>query len=151
MSANVDDIAKRSLQLTEAQWGTLIRTMEGGRGPLVPATLDRRNLDMQRYKMVRRAALRVQHPAGNVTSHLVRTRNLSAGGLSILHGCFLYPRTMCHVALQTRHGESVAIAAAVQWCRHVSGKSHELGLCFSRMIQVDEFIDPKDMLNDQAA
>lgn len=145
MSGNDNDITKRSLQLSEQQWGNLIAVMEAGKGPTVPATRDRRDLDTVRYPFVRRAALRISHPGGTVTTHLVRTRNLSTGGVGFIHGAFLYPQTTCHVALQTRHGESVALSGQVGWCRHVSGKSHEIGVRLNQVIQVDEFVPPEEM------
>lgn len=139
---NRTDISKRSLQLSEKEWGVLIGTLEAGKGPTVPATRDRRDLEATRFPLVKRCALRVLHPSGNVTSHLVRSRNISMGGMGFIHLSFLYPDTDCHVALQTRAGESVAMAGKVSWCRHVSGKSHEIGFRFDQMIPVGEFIEP---------
>ncbi|MBB6428904.1 PilZ domain-containing protein [Algisphaera agarilytica] len=140
-----------SLKLTEKQWGTLISSLEAGKGPTVPATRDRRDLDIKRYPHVTKVALRVIHPGGQKTSHLVRSRNLSSGGMGFLHLSFLYPDTPCHIALQTRHGESVAMSGKVSWCRLVSGKSHEIGFRFDQMIQIDEFIDPEVIKASSAA
>ncbi|MEM1027420.1 MAG: PilZ domain-containing protein [Planctomycetota bacterium] len=150
MPTKSNDILHTSLNLTEKQWETLIATLEAGKGPTVPATRDRRDLDVKRYPHVRRVALRVIHTGGQKTSHLVRSRNLSVGGMGFIHLSFLYPGTVCHVALQTRHGESVALAGKVSWCRHVSGQSHEIGLRFDQLIQIDEFID-LEALDDPAA
>lgn len=143
MPTKSNNILKSSLQLTEKQWGVLIATLEAGKGPTVPATRDRRDLDIKRHPHVKRVALRIIHPGGQKTSHLVRSRNLSVGGMGFIHLSFLYPDTACHIALQTRHGESVALSGRVSWCRHVSGKSHEIGFRFDQMIQIDEFIDPE--------
>lgn len=144
------DLTKTSLKLSEAQWTQLIDHLEKGRGPTVPATRDRRDLDVKRHRHVRRAALRVQHPTGPATSHLVRTRNLSSGGVGFIHNSFLYNGTACHIALQTRYGESVALAGMVMWCRHVAGQGHEIGLRFVQMIEIDEFIG-KDSAAESAA
>ena len=140
MAAAPNDITRTSLNLTEAQWAQLIHRLEAGKGPSVPATRDRRDLDVLRYTHVKRGALRVQHAEGPATSHLVRTRNISSGGVGFIHSTFLYPATLCHIALQTRHGESVALAGRIMWCRHIAGKSHEIGLRFAQLIQVDEFV-----------
>ncbi|MEM9882731.1 MAG: PilZ domain-containing protein [Planctomycetota bacterium] len=142
MSKPSVDIAKTSLRLSEAQWEALIDRLEAGKGPVVPATRDRRDLDHRRFFHVRRAALRVLHRSAPPTSHLVRTRNLSEGGVGLIHNAFLYPGTACHVALQTRHDESVALRGNVSWCRHVSGRGHEVGVRFDRVIEIDEFIAP---------
>ena len=142
MAERKPDLAKTSLKLSEAQWEQLIDQLEAGRGPTVPATRDRRDLDIKRHRHVRRAALRVQHPSGPATSHLVRTRNLSSGGVGFIHSTFLYGNTPCHIALQTRYRESVALSGKVMWCRHVAGQGHEIGMSFDQMIEIDEFIDP---------
>lgn len=145
------DITKRSLQLSEKEWGVLIHTLEAGKGPTVPATRDRRDLDIKRYPHVKRAALRVVHPTGNVTSHLVRSRNLSIGGMGFIHLSFLYPDTACHVALQTRHGDSVALSGKITWCRHLGGKSHEIGFRFDQIIEINEFVHPDTVAECDAA
>ena len=150
MPTKSNDILHTSLNLTEKQWETLIATLEAGKGPMVPATRDRRDLDVKRYPHVRRVALRVIHTGGQKTSHLVRSRNLSVGGMGIIHLTYLYPGTVCHVARQPRQGESVALSGKDRWGRHVSGQSHEIGLRFDQLIQIDEFIDP-EALDDPAA
>lgn len=151
MPAKNNDILKSSLQLSEKQWRVLIATLEAGKGPTVPATRDRRDFELKRYPHVRRVALRIMHAGGQKTSHLVRSRNLSVGGMGFIHLSFLYPDTPCHVAIQTRHGESVALSGRVSWCRHVAGKSHEIGLRFNQIIQIDEFIEPEVIAGPAAA
>lgn len=133
-------MAKPSLQLTEDQWSSLIADVEASRGPAVAPTLDRRNLDLVRHPYVRSVGLRVAHLEAPPTLHVVKARNLSAGGIGFFHACFLYPDTVCHVALQTIHQEKVALAGKVSWCRHVRGRTHEIGLRFARLIEVREFI-----------
>lgn len=141
MKIDAEEMFKGSLNLTEGQWSEMIAKVESGRGPGVPATQDRRDLDQVRVPYVHRAALRVTHPDNRVTSHLIRTRNLSVGGVSFIHGCFLYPQTRCYIALATKHGEGVALSGCVSWCRHVQGRGHEVGMRFDRVIQLDEFIE----------
>lgn len=135
---------RNSLNLSEAEWGVLIERMEAARGPEVPATRDRRDYEQIRHTFVRRAALRIQHPAGNTTTHMVRTRNISCGGLGFVHGAFLYDNTKLHIALQTRMGEGVALAGKVVWSRHIEGQSHEIGVRFAQPIDITEFIEPEE-------
>ncbi|MEM7626988.1 MAG: PilZ domain-containing protein [Planctomycetota bacterium] len=148
MARSTHDIARSSLQMSEYKWNMLIATLEAGKGPEVPATRDRRDLDTVRYPFVRKMALRVQHPGGTATSHLVRSRNLSRGGVGFLHGQFLYPNTVCYVVIPTRWGENVILPGRVSWCRHVSGQTHEVGMRFDQVIQVDEFLDPAASTDD---
>lgn len=144
------DIARSSLQMSDHKWNMLIATLEAGKGPEVPATRDRRDLDTVRHPHVRKMALRVVHPGGTATSHLVRSRNLSVGGVGFLHGQFLYPQTACYVVLPTRWGENVILPGKVGWCRHVTGQSHEIGVRFDQVIQIDEFLDPDAVSSDVA-
>ena len=133
-------MVKPSLQMSEDDWSHLIADVEAARGPAVAPTMDRRDLDMVRHAYTRQFALRVTHGEAPATLHVVRARNLSAGGLGFFHGCFLYTGTPCHVALQTVHGEKVALPAKVSWCRHVRGQTHEIGVRFDRLIEIKEFI-----------
>ena len=143
------DISRGSLRFSETQWKQLIGRLESGKGPTVPATRDRRDLDNHRYPHCHQAAIRVVHPGGNATSHLVRTRNLSVGGVGLIHSSFLYPRTSCHLALRTVWGESVALPGKILWCRHVTGRCHEIGVRFDQLIQIDEFV-PEDIRANQS-
>ena len=133
-------MAKPSLQLSEDEWFNLISDVEASKGPAIAPTADRRNLDMVRYPYVRSIGLRVSHRESSATMHVVRARNLSSGGIGFFHGCFLYPDTLCHIAVQTVDGQRVAMAGKVSWCRHVRGRSHEIGLRFTRLIDVKDFL-----------
>jgi CheY-like chemotaxis protein len=72
------------------------------------------------------------------------SRNLSVGGISLLHTAFLYKGTECRVLLKKRLGGEEALTATVSWCRLVTGNIHLLGLKFSRTIFVKHFLEPSE-------
>ena len=102
---------------------------------------ERRVLDRIDYRQSD-VALDVQHPGGTTSQFLVCTRNLSAGGLSILHGGFLHPGSNCRVVLPSIGGQRQIIQAKVVSCRLVEGRIHEVGLRFHQQINTADFIDP---------
>lgn len=96
----------------------------------------------------RRHAVQVEvyQPSGGSVSFFVACRNLSRGGMSVLHSSYMHIGTKCRVQLRHReHGEQWITAEVVQ-CRHVSGKVHDVGLKFTREIDVNDYarIDPLD-------
>lgn len=72
--------------------------------------------------------------AGESHDYLTLSRNISASGLSILHGGFVYPDTPCVLRIPTLDGATESIKADVVHCRLVRGRVHELGLRFDRVI-----------------
>lgn len=79
-----------------------------------------------------------QPGSSNSTSYLVPTRELSATGVSFLHGGFVHTNTRCTVQLITSHGTWAEVNGMVVRCRHVEGLLHEVGVLF------DEAIIPAD-------
>jgi len=62
------------------------------------------------------------------------TRNLSKGGLSFLHGGFVYPGTRCMVQLITTLGASDDVLGTVVSCRYIESMIHEVSIRFDREI-----------------
>lgn len=78
--------------------------------------------------------LSVEHPGGGLARMLVYTRNLSAGGISLLHGGYLYPGTRCKMRLPRFDGALPTLSGAVVGCRCVEGIVHEINVAFDRRI-----------------
>lgn len=87
--------------------------------------------------------LEVQHPGGSATRLKVATRNLSRGGMSLLHSMYLHAKSRCTVHLPTNSGETRAIAASIARCTHRGGCVHEVGLRFDHPIDLRDFYDRK--------
>ncbi|HWB20895.1 MAG TPA: response regulator, partial [Phycisphaerales bacterium] len=83
----------------------------------------------------------IEHLGGGVSRILVCARNLSAGGLSFLHGGFLHQNSKCAIRLKTLDGEQVVVPGHIVSCRHVDGIVHEIGVCFNHPIDPDRFVN----------
>ncbi|MFG0327187.1 MAG: response regulator [Phycisphaerales bacterium JB037] len=71
-------------------------------------------------------------------------RNLSRGGMAVLHNAFVHPGTKCATVLNHARSGSTVITGEVVRCQHRGGTVHELGVRFDREIDVRAFvtIDP---------
>jgi len=90
-------------------------------------------------------AVVIEHPGGGVACLLMAARNLSASGMSLLHGGFLHKHTRCRVLLQQLSGSGIAVAGSVVAARLVRGSLHEICVRFDRSIDVAEFMSPQQM------
>jgi CheY-like chemotaxis protein len=81
----------------------------------------------------------VQH-AGFTTSFYVACRNLSSGGMSVLHNSFLYDGTRVVAMLPEASGKAREVEATVVRCAHVRGVCHEIGLRFQSPIDMRAFV-----------
>ena len=100
---------------------------------------DRRRYKRWEFRMSDIAVL-VQHPGGGTGRYLVCARNISAGGLSCIHGGYIHPGSECKVVLPQRDGHPFAVDGVIVHCRHVQGSYHEVG------VQFVEEIDPSALL-----
>jgi CheY-like chemotaxis protein len=100
--------------------------------------------DRRRYKRweYRRSdiAVLVQHPGGGTGRYLVCARNISAGGISFIHGGYLHPGSEARIVLPRRDGIPLPVTGIIVHCRHVEGCFHEIGIRFSQEL------DPASLL-----
>lgn len=103
-----------------------------------------------RYQYRRRGVeVQVEHIGGTESRLRVWTRNLSPGGISLLHGSFIHPGSRCTIALNQRNGEAQEVTGIVRWCRLLSGIVHEIGVQFEEEIPMELFVNVA-MLRDEA-
>ncbi len=77
----------------------------------------------------------------------VACRNLSSGGVSVLHNAFLHPGSPCALVLKDlRVGQTVVYGEIVR-CSHWHGVIHEVGIKFREPINVRDFVQV-DALDD---
>lgn len=79
----------------------------------------------------------------NSTSLIVATRNLSQGGVSVLHSNFMYNGTNLTVDLLNKDGEVVSRHGTVTRCVHRGGRVHEIGILFDDEIRLRDFLIEK--------
>lgn len=106
---------------------------------------DKRRSKRIPYRGVRGLVLQVTHPGGTTVRFLVKPRNISKSGLSVLHGGFIHPGTPCATPLRNLRGQSTVIRGEVVSCRHIRGRVHEIGIRFDQMIPVQQFVFDADL------
>jgi len=84
--------------------------------------------------------LTIQHATGSSVTIPVATRNISRGGISILHSAFVHTGSHCSVTLSRPGGKSQVIPGKIARCTLIQGRIHEVGITF------DEQISTKDLL-----
>lgn len=80
------------------------------------------------------------HPGGSCVSLKLAGRNISKGGLSVLHNAFVHPGTECTVQLPKLQGGTLDRSGIVSRCIHRRGTLHELGLRFSTPVRLRDFV-----------
>ncbi len=74
---------------------------------------------------------------------IMATRNVSNGGVAVLHSAFMYPGSKCTVALPTRTGgesEPIVMTGRIVRCTHREGMVHEIGIMFDEPIDASKFV-----------
>ena len=103
-----------------------------------------RSSERHRYRL-KGLVVHIRHPgAASATPYLVPTRNISRGGVSLLHGGFVHIGTRCLAQLITVRGSWHNIVATVVRCRYIERGIHEVSL------QFDEEVDPADFCTEGA-
>lgn len=84
--------------------------------------------------------IEVYQPSGGSVGFCVACRNISRGGLSVLHSSYMHVGTKCRVKMKHKvHGDQWIVAQVVQ-CHHVTGRVHNVGLKFLKEIDVNDFV-----------
>lgn len=84
--------------------------------------------------------MQIEHPGGSTASIRVICRNLSRGGASVLHACFVHVGCACKVILPHLRRGPTAVPGKIVRCQHRGGVVHELGIAFSKPIRVRDFV-----------
>lgn len=89
-----------------------------------------------------RLTVEVQHAGGNHLTLALAARNISSGGVGLLHNAYMHPGTACTVNLPQIVDRSAytPVAGKVVRCRHVRGVIHEVGIRFESPIRMREFV-----------
>lgn len=87
--------------------------------------------------------LEITHPGGSTSAIKVVCRNISRGGVSLLHTTFIHTGSPCRVTIAKATGMPVILNGIIRRCTHRSGKVHELGVAFTEPIDLRQFIPPR--------
>ena len=85
--------------------------------------------------------LTISHLGGSKACLRVACRNISCGGLSVLHSSFLYPGSKCEIAVPDVNGKEVTLRGVLARCSHLTGIIHELGIKFDAAIRIADFAE----------
>lgn len=90
--------------------------------------------------------VKMSHPGGIITELQYACRNISGGGMSILHSAYVHPGTRCVAQLPCRFQVVKEVQGVVIRCLHRTGKVHEVAVKFDEPLDVREVleIDPAD-------
>ena len=134
---------QNTIGLDDRRLADLLDKLDAGEAAPAPA---RRTHTRHHF---RRTALRVAllRPDGTPLPLIVACRNLSRGGISILHNAFIHPGTRCLVMIPAITGGQVPVQASVVRCTHCQGLVHEVGLQFADPLDLHHFLQ-LDPLSD---
>lgn len=136
-----------ALRLSAQDQQSLVTEMD--RGARTTPGIDKRKSKRLPYASVQGLILQVTHPGGTTVRFMVKPRNLSRTGLSVLHGGFIHPGTPCVTPLRDLRGEPKPVRGTVVACRHVRGRVHELGIEFDGPIPIHEYVlDAQTLLTE---
>ena len=74
---------------------------------------------------------------------VMATRNVSNGGIAVLHSSYMYPGSKCTIALPSRNGqdkEPIIMSGRIARCVHREGMVHEIGIKFDEPIDASRFV-----------
>jgi CheY-like chemotaxis protein len=80
------------------------------------------------------------HPGGTQASLRLASRNISRGGISLLHTGFLHPGSACRLTIPRADGGVSDVDGIVKRCVHKRGILHEIGITFKRNVHLRDFI-----------
>lgn len=129
---------RRRLNLSPPEYETVLRRMNA-RCSRLEAHFDARRRPRHAYP-VPDIPLHVTHPQGGTGQFLVFGRNVSRTGISVLHGGFLHPGTICRLILMRHDDTPLDVSGEVRHCRLVAGNCHEIG------IHLHQEVDPSTLV-----
>lgn len=91
--------------------------------------------------------LHIESEGHNARTLVVASRNLSQGGVSVLHSNFMYNGTLVTIDLIDTKGNVVPRHGTVTRCEHRGGRVHEIGIKFDEEVKLRNFlIQDEDLL-----
>lgn len=84
----------------------------------------------------------VIHPGGSKTELSMACRNLSRGGIGLLHSAYMYPGSRVTVRLPRLDGREAPVEGVVARCEHRQGIIHEIGVRFDHEVRLRDHVRP---------
>lgn len=130
------------LWVSDQQWLAILERVQRGQPAIEqePTETDCRRLHT-RETFESRCLLRLSSAAG---TYIVRSQDISSGGLRFVHAHRLRASTRCTIALQADHGPGRILSAVVAWCKEIEFydpdvEAYEIGIKFDTPIDIRSF------------
>ena len=91
-----------------------------------------------------RVPFQVRYANGDASTFDVACRNLSSGGVAVLHGAFMHVGTRCALVLPHSENGPTVIEGRVVRCEHRQGMVHEIGVKFDESIHALDYVKPEE-------
>jgi CheY-like chemotaxis protein len=130
-----------SLGMTSKQLETILQRLDGNGG----GRQDRRRKFVRWTFRQPSLDLHIIQPGGSANTCRVACRNLSCGGMSVVHNAFIYPGSPCIAYLPRQDGGFNAVPGVIARCTHVTGMVHEVGIRFNNTISAGDYVENDPM------
>lgn len=127
-----------TLQLSESQWAELSTKLDRH----TPQDGGQRKHERVPFRKLSQIAVAIQQPDQSWTKYIVRSCDLSSGGIGFIHGSFVHTDSRCRVILRQTDGGAACIEGVVRRCQHLQGRAHIVGVMFNEEIQLERFVTP---------
>ncbi len=128
---------RNTLGLSPREIESMLDRMDSDGAAGNPST--QREFTRWRYR-IDNVNLLVIHPGGSLAEFPVVCRNLSCGGVGLLHASYLHPGSAVRVVLPHPDKGDVTIKGMVRRCLHRGGKVHDVGIQFDEPLSVRDFV-----------
>ncbi len=126
----------RTIRLDEAELNTVLDRLDSKE----PAPKAQKRVSERFSYRTTGCIVHMQQPgAASATAYQVATRNLSAGGMSFLHGGYVHTGTKVLVQLISTYGTWKTVRATAVVCEYVNGNIHDVGVKFDQEIEPGDF------------
>lgn len=129
-----------SLGIAERDLGKALDSLDAMSGGASNGSIHRTHLRWP-FRIIS-VEVELTHPGGGRVRIKMVCRNISSGGVGLLHNAFVHVGSPCRVFLPHPERRNDAIEGTVARCRHVAGVIHDLGVKFSKPIHVRDYIRP---------
>lgn len=96
--------------------------------------------EFMRWPFDRLVKVELQQPGVASVTLTFACRNISRGGLSLLHRAFIYPGTKAIVTMPHPSKGTIALTGIVRRCRHFKNAVHDVGIQFDKPCNVRELL-----------
>lgn len=129
-----------TLHLSDEKWISLSRKLDQE----VPDFVDQRKHPRLSYRKLSQVAVAIKPPEGKWVKYIVRSRNLSPGGIGFIHGAYLHIGSKCLIILKDCHSQVVCIEGRIKRCELIEAPAHDIGVQFNEQIDIDNFVRPDE-------